>query len=130
MIVLLHRVEAWDVVCLLYTFGKFSSIKLYKPKVSHAKRSSFYMIATNIQSQSANAILAVESWKTTWKVATFGTDEDVRKRGQDAALGVSEVLEEFGPELITLGRKVWKVQANALANASFVNTKSRRGSSA
>jgi 23S rRNA U2552 (ribose-2'-O)-methylase RlmE/FtsJ len=63
MIVLLHKVEAMNTVSLLYTFSRFSSVKLFKPKKHHAKRSSFYMIATNIQSQHCEAVLAVANWK-------------------------------------------------------------------
>jgi hypothetical protein len=33
---------------------------------------------------------------------------------------VEEVLEEFGSELIRLGKKIWRVQAKALANAPFI----------
>jgi len=63
MVVLLHKVEAANTVALLHMFNKFSSIKLFKPARHHAKRSSFYMIATNIQSQHCEALLAVEGWR-------------------------------------------------------------------
>jgi hypothetical protein len=50
MVVLLHKLEAWDTVSLLYRFAKFSSVRFFKPKTGHAKRSSFYMVASDIKS--------------------------------------------------------------------------------
>ncbi|KAJ5144381.1 hypothetical protein N7476_004816 [Penicillium atrosanguineum] len=48
MVKLLHQLEAWDTAKLVWTFAKFSSIKLLKPKRGQAKRSSFYMIASKV----------------------------------------------------------------------------------
>ena len=55
MIVLLHRVELWTSVSLLYKFSRFSSLMLFKPTAGHAKRSSFYMVATKIDPQHPEA---------------------------------------------------------------------------
>jgi hypothetical protein len=123
MVVLLHKLEAWRSVFLLYTFSKFASIKLFKPRRYHAKRSSFYMIASNILSQHPEAVAAVESWKETWRVATFGTEEEYRAMRTEEQSKVEKVLEGFGPELVSLGRNVWSIQAAALAKAPFI----RRG---
>ncbi|KAM0294465.1 hypothetical protein ACHAPM_011204 [Fusarium culmorum] len=60
MVILLHKVEAWDTVTILNRFNKFSNIKLYKPKTGHETRSSFYLIATNIQSQHPEALAAIK----------------------------------------------------------------------
>lgn len=120
MIVLLHKLEAKDNVSLLYTFSKFSSIKLFKPKRHHAKRSSFYMIATDIQSQHFEALMAVEEWKRQWRVATLGTDEEYVKVFGTARLDVEKLLEGFGDELVRLGREVWSTQATALRKAPFM----------
>ncbi|KAF2803437.1 uncharacterized protein BDZ99DRAFT_399739 [Mytilinidion resinicola] len=120
MVVLLHKVEAAYTVTLLYMFNKFSSIKLFKPARHHAKRSSFYMIATNIQSQHCEAVLAVERWKRQWKAATFGTDEEHKEELRAVCLNAEEVLGEFGSELVSLGREVWGIQARALEKAPFI----------
>jgi len=120
MIVLLHKVEAPDTVQLLHTFDKFASVKLYKHTTYHAKRSSFYMLATNIRADSEDARKAVEKWKVQWRTATFGTYNDYCKLTQLDKSDVEVILEEFGPRLISLGRKVWEIQANALEKAPFM----------
>jgi hypothetical protein len=120
MVVLLYKVEAWDTVSLLYRFNKFSSVKLFKPIKHHAKRSSFYMIATNIQSQHREAVSAVAGWKREWKAATFGTDEEFKKARRAECLDAEEVLGEFRSELVRLASEVWGIQARALEKAPFI----------
>lgn len=120
MVVLLHKVEAWQTACLLRRFGGFAQVRLFKPAVHHAKRSSFYMVATDIQSRHPEAVLAVESWKGTWKAATFGSDEEYQEALRVGDPDVEEILEGFGPELVRLGKSIWDIQATALAKAPFV----------
>jgi hypothetical protein len=120
MVVLFHKVEATDTVSLLYRFSKFSSVKFFKPTRHHTKRSSFYMIATNIQSQHCDVVLAVERWKRQWKVATFGTGVEYEEELRAACLNAEEVLGEFEIELVRLGREVWEIQLKALENAPFI----------
>ncbi|QVM09623.1 hypothetical protein D8B26_004278 [Coccidioides posadasii str. Silveira] len=120
IVALLHKIEAWDTVSLLYTFSKFSSVQVFKPQKFHAKRSSFYMVATNIQSQHDEAILAIRKWKTLWRLATFGTDEQYGNAVDESETGVETVLEKFGLELVRLARDIWNTQARALAKAPFI----------
>ncbi|KAI9934848.1 hypothetical protein MW887_000468 [Aspergillus wentii] len=119
MVVLLHKVEAWDTVKLLYQFSQFSSVRLFKPRKSHSKRSSFYMIARNIQREQPEAIRAIAQWKRLWKAATFGTDQMYLEALNEDGLDPATLLEEFGPRLVKLGRKVWEIQATALEGAPF-----------
>ncbi|KAI8957997.1 hypothetical protein F5Y11DRAFT_56264 [Daldinia sp. FL1419] len=120
MVVLLHKLEAWDTVNCLWRFDKFSTVKLLKPQSGHAKRSSFYMVATNIQPLHPEAVRSIEVWKNAWKVATFGSDEEHQRTTRDGELDVGRLLDEFGLKLIELGRDVWKIQAGALAKAPFI----------
>ncbi|KAK1974206.1 hypothetical protein LZ30DRAFT_775460 [Colletotrichum cereale] len=124
MVVLLHKLEAWDTVLLLYTFRAFSTVTLFKPTTSHAKRSSFYMVARNIQSQQAEATRAVERWKTIWKAATLKNDEEYWTALRQGEPSVEKVLGEFGPELVEMGKVIWDTQAKALAEAPFIKGKS------
>jgi hypothetical protein len=122
MIVLLHKFEAPDTVHLLYTFHKFASMQLYKHTKFHAKRSSFYMLATNVRSHCKEATVAIEQWKRIWKIATFGADDDYYKAIHENTSDVGGILDDFGSELIQLGREIWDIQANALEKAPFMRT--------
>jgi hypothetical protein len=65
IIILLHKREAVDTVELLCQFSRFSSVPLFKPAKCHAKRSSFYMVASDIQTEHPEVITAIQSWKHT-----------------------------------------------------------------
>ena len=123
MIMLLHKVEAWHTVSLLYSFSKFSSVRLFKPTTGHTKRSSFYMVATKIQRQHPEAVRAIEKWKAIWKAGTFGNDEEYWKAVRDCDPDVKEVLKDFGLSLVELGRETWATQARALAKAPFIRAR-------
>ncbi|KAI1393117.1 uncharacterized protein F4822DRAFT_439325 [Hypoxylon trugodes] len=119
MVVLLHRLEAWDTADLLRAFCKFATVRTLKPTTSHTRRSSFYMVATRIQSRHPEAIRLVESWKNIWKIATFGSDEDYQRALRNDSSNAEKLLEEFGPRLERSGSRIWKVQSNALAKAPW-----------
>ncbi|KAF4835272.1 hypothetical protein CGCTS75_v002822 [Colletotrichum tropicale] len=120
MVVLLHKVEAWDTVLLLREFSKFSTVRLFKPLKSHAKRSSFYMIASKVQSQSAAAAAAIEVWKEVWRVATFDLKGEMKHNWREEEPSAKEVIDGFGDQLIRLGKSIWKTQAEALERATFI----------
>ncbi|KAF9881414.1 hypothetical protein CkaCkLH20_00560 [Colletotrichum karsti] len=116
MVVLFHKVEARDTVLQLFRFSRFCGrLRLFKPTSGHAKRSSFYMVATEVRSRSPEALVAIEQWKEVWKAATLDMEGDAREE-----FDAEHVLEEFGEELVCLGRKVWAIQAEALKNAPFI----------
>lgn len=123
MIVRPHHLEEWDTVCILHTFSLISFVQLFKPMTAHRKRSSFYLVATNVQAERAEAVAAVQSWKAVWKTATFGTDEEYEAACHEGEKAVHEVLEQFGPELVRLGRLVWDIQAKALTKAPWMQAK-------
>lgn len=123
MIILLHKVDAWDSVMLLFQFNSFASIQLFKPKKAHGSRSSFYLVATNVNPQHPVAISAVAGWKKDWKEATFAYKEDTtdfwkaRLKSTDVE---SRVLTEFGSTLIRLGEPIWAIQRDNLRSAAFI----------
>ncbi len=121
LVMLLHKIEAWDTAELLYKFSHFSSIQLFKPERKHAIRSSFYLVAQNVQPGSEAAKRAVEAWKQAWWRATFGGDNGTGEMPvmPDESY-VRTVINEFGKELIALGKSVWEIQANALSKMEFV----------
>jgi hypothetical protein len=121
LVMLLHKVEAWDTTELLYQFSRFSSIQLFKPERSHAIRSSFYVVAKNVLPDTEAAKQAVGIWKKAWWRATFGGPNGTgeAKLIPDES-DVQAVIDEFGTELISLGRPIWEIQANALSKMDFV----------
>lgn len=58
--------------------------------------------------------------KRMWAVATFGYDENYGKQVRRGSSLAEKVLDDFGPELVRMGRKIWDIQAQALAKASFI----------
>ena len=122
MVVLLHKLEAWDTMSLLYTFDKFSRVRLFKPKRGHAKRSSFYMVASDVRSRAPQDLMAIEQWKASWRTATFGTDDEYAASLDRRSHDVEDVLDEFGPKFVRLGRIVWDIQASALEKAPFMRS--------
>ena len=63
MLVLLQKVESWETMSTLKRFDEFSSVRLYKPAAGHKTRSSFYIIADDVQSRYSKAVLAIDKWK-------------------------------------------------------------------
>ncbi|KAI9803469.1 MAG: hypothetical protein M1825_001812 [Sarcosagium campestre] len=118
MVVLLHKVDGWRTVQMLYSFGKFSSVQLFKPQRSHRERNSFYLVAKNIKPRHPEAELSIERWRRAWWDATF---EDAAV-DDTPGLDVAEVIENFGPTLIELARPIWQIQADALADASYTRS--------
>lgn len=124
LIMLLHNVESWHTLQTLRAFSSFATVQLHKPKKHHATRSSFYLIATNIQPTSPAAETAVETWKSIWKEATIGRSEPTLEdcssiSSLDAERVANEFLEDFGDQIIQLGEPVWAVQRNALSRTSW-----------
>lgn len=120
MVVLLHKLEAYRTVAVIRRFSTFSNVKLFKPSKFHCTRSSFYMVATHVQSQHDNAIQAIAEWKKMWNMTTFSTKEDYLRHAENAKKEEYLELESFGPELVRLGRHVWRIQRDALARAPFI----------
>ncbi len=126
-VMLLHKADAFDNIELLKRFDKFSKLMLFKPRTAHATRSSFYLIAKEVDPTHPTAQYAVEQWKKDWKKATLAGDEGTgMNRELSTEIRVNAVLEEFGPRLIELAREIWVTQKNALSRASYIKPKSPR----
>jgi 23S rRNA U2552 (ribose-2'-O)-methylase RlmE/FtsJ len=121
LVMLLHKIESWHTAELLYRLSQFSSVQLFKPERKHAIRSSFYLVAKNVQPYSETAKELVEEWKQTWWRATFGGENEA---GQEKVIPdeeyVHKLIGEFGKALVVLGLPVWDIQAKALSKMEFV----------
>lgn len=122
MVILLHKLDSWPCFSLIHNFSKFSTVQLFKHPQHHRLRSSFYLVAKNIQANSTPAEALVQEWKERYKIATVGTDEEYSRILQVSSQDVQAALDEFGEEFIAMGRKIWKLQAESLAKASFMKS--------
>ncbi|KAE8142307.1 hypothetical protein BDV38DRAFT_236313 [Aspergillus pseudotamarii] len=123
LVLLLHRVESWDTVCLLHAFDQFSDIQLFKHQTYHALKSSFYLVAKNIDLEHNTAKLSLRYWKDLWKYLTFKNFENVVPLSSSLYEPKSEIIgqlrDEFGSRFIELAQTIWMVQTQALRNADF-----------
>ncbi|RDL42108.1 S-adenosyl-L-methionine-dependent methyltransferase [Venustampulla echinocandica] len=128
IIMLLHKIDAWPSTQILYVFSKFAKVEVFKPVKKHGTRSSFYMIAKDVQADSEAALTAIEDWKQDWWKATFGGPGGTGEVAEDTPESeVLKVLEEFGPRLIEMGQPLWKIQADALSKTDYAGTGSAAG---
>lgn len=116
MIVLLHGLDSYKTVRLLWDFSRFSFVQVHKPqsKAAHQKKSSFYMVASYVNSSDPAALECIARWKARWKEATFGSHEHFLAIYENELKDLDDILETFGPQLVRFGKDVWNVQAKAL----------------
>ena len=126
--ILLYKIDTWDTVLTLRAFDRFASIALFKPLTAHKARSSFYLVAKNIQPHHKDALMAIQDWTKAWNDATFhaltveGREDAFPGNGnQSTALGeqVAKVMDEFGERLIMLGEDTWKIQEEAIRKSPW-----------
>lgn len=128
MVVVMHRADTWANVALLHLFGKFSDggrMQLFKPKRAHARKGSFYAVVRGVQPRTVEAVGAVERWKGLWRGAMLLTGDYAGTVGDGVgsvgAEVVESVLADFGERLVKLVRPVFKIQAEALRAAPWVD---------
>lgn len=140
MVILLHKIDSWESVLTLRAFDRFASIALFKPLAAHKARSSFYLVAKNIQPHHKDALVAIQDWAKAWNDATFGAltgegreDAPPTNGNESTALvqQVTKVMDEFGERLIILGENAWKIQEEAIrASAWFKEVEIKESSRA
>ncbi|KAF3000330.1 hypothetical protein E8E14_000332 [Neopestalotiopsis sp. 37M] len=119
-----HKIKRLETAKLLHLFSKMSKISVYKPVSIHGARSSFYMVAKDVQIDSPVATQAVQEWKRQWREATLDIHSSQQKTMLDhndpeRIRAAQDVVENFGPRLIQLAEPIWKIQTDALLNKPF-----------
>lgn len=71
MVILLYKIGIWDTILTLRAFDRFASVAPFKPVAAHKARSSFYLVAKNIQPYYKDAPVAIQDWANAWNDATF-----------------------------------------------------------
>jgi hypothetical protein len=116
----MHKPESFDTAEVIRTFIKCLTVRLFKLKTKHAIKSSFYMVAMEVDTQSEEMQSAVVKWKKQWGDATFQSDGALSTCLCVSEAQVREMLAEFGPQLIDLATPLWKIQADALRASPFL----------
>jgi 23S rRNA U2552 (ribose-2'-O)-methylase RlmE/FtsJ len=126
LVLLLHRVESWDTVCILHAFNEFSGIQLFKHPKFHAITSSFYLVARNINLEHDAVKHSLSYWRDLWKYLTFKDFKNIplpSSRFYEAKnTFVRELRDEFGPRFLEIARPLWEIQIKALQGASFTKS--------
>ncbi|KAF7554534.1 hypothetical protein G7Z17_g2839 [Cylindrodendrum hubeiense] len=126
LVLVLHRADASRSVDVIHRFSGFAKIQLFKPPRAHARKSSFYMVARNVQPQKTEAKQAIEDWKRQWRDATLTTEprQHPYQLFDPSPEHTELVLREFGETLVQLSRPIFRIQANALHKAPWNTNKS------
>jgi SAM-dependent methyltransferase len=116
LVMLLHQAYSPHVIRLLETFDNFSQISLFKSTTTHAFRSSFYLVAKNVDPQSERANHLLQDMRRKWRTYTvlnFGVNlpEDNIEENQET---MEDIMESFGERLISLAEPLWKIQKKAM----------------
>lgn len=120
IVMLLHKAEAYDTIELLHQFDSFSEIQLFKPIKHHQIRSSFYLIAKDVQPHAETAQAALKEWKKDWYRSTFGGENGTGEKDKDIDMKrAQDILDKFGGRLVEMAEPLWKLQADALAAKDF-----------
>ena len=108
MIVLLHRAYTVPCLMLIHMFDSFSEVQLYKSRKFHKERSSFYLIAKRIRSESPEALKAIGVFQRLWEKNTFqygvsnnmgadgGETDDLQEVLDSSALNLWSLLVPYG----------------------------------
>lgn len=123
MIVLLHRSGRVRIFRLLRMFCRFSQVQIFKPVKAHAIKSSFYLVAKNIQPDSPGCVAAMNLFKLIWQRATLkdksASSTLLFKDLVQVERSLQPELKDFGEKFVELTRHTWKIQADALEKAPF-----------
>ncbi|KAH6654301.1 hypothetical protein BKA67DRAFT_646047 [Truncatella angustata] len=121
-----HKIEGIETVNMLRLFNMFSKIHVWKPLKTHAARSSFYMIAKDVQPHSPEAVKAINEWKREWKEFTLNTEEEsvevkpaFDNNDPIRVETAKNIIEEFGQQLIDLARPIWNIQSHGMRAKPF-----------
>ncbi|KAL3456608.1 hypothetical protein BJX64DRAFT_281241 [Aspergillus heterothallicus] len=114
-------------VCLVHAFSQFSEVQIYKHPKIHAMKSSFYLVARNIDLEHETAKESLRYWKSLARYLTFRQFADnilpPSSRLYDLENGFAcYIRDEFGARFTELACHVWEIQRNALRRSGFTTS--------
>ena len=92
IVLLQHKLDTWTPARIVYALSKFADIHIFKPERKHASRSSFYTVARNINTSSANFKTFLKRCQDDWYEATFGGKNGIGQYtdGEDEAVCITQ----------------------------------------
>ncbi|KAJ5928261.1 hypothetical protein N7466_007217 [Penicillium verhagenii] len=132
-VMLLHQAWTQRNLRLLEAFNQFSQLNLFKPSTCHAKRSSFYLVAKNVEPQHKRARRLLREARASWRLRTanaFGIDIPETSREESVEEEpIKDIVESFGEELVNLAEPIWTIQIDGMTRA-FLRGKDGNGEQA
>lgn len=118
LVMLLHQAYSPHIIRLLESFNQFSNISLFKPKTSHHDRSSFYLVAKNVDPKHETVSDLLHQLQISWTASTiqnFDVQLPVDSPGvNDTSKTMETIMQIFGEKLIALAEPMWDIQKKAL----------------
>ncbi|KAH8423379.1 uncharacterized protein LDX57_001137 [Aspergillus melleus] len=124
LVLLLHQIDTWHTVCILHALSMFADIQVYKHPEIHAIKSSFYLVAKNVNLNHEGIKQTISNWRDLWRYLGSKDHADAARMTWkydeiDSDEGSKREVQQFGPRFLELARPVWKIQASAMRRASF-----------
>ncbi|KAG9248366.1 hypothetical protein BJ878DRAFT_412928 [Calycina marina] len=119
-----HKLDSWMPARIVCTFSRFSKVQVFKPQKKHASRSSFYMVAKYIDTDSEGFRECLKRLREDWWEATFGGEGGTGRcaDGDDEDSVMRQINDSANTNAFRLGRPVWKIQADALAKTEYAGS--------
>ncbi|KAF7718917.1 Uncharacterized protein PECH_006655 [Penicillium ucsense] len=115
-VILLHQAYSPHSVRLIAAFKKFARVTLFKPTVSHRNRSSFYLIAKNVETTSPEAKNFIRSHRLKWLRKTVESFDlkmpEIEPQEEEEPM--ESIISAIGDELIRLAEPLWQIQIVAM----------------
>ncbi|KAJ5915826.1 hypothetical protein N7454_010967 [Penicillium verhagenii] len=132
-VMLLHQAWTQRNLRLLEAFHQFSQLSLFKPSTCHARRSSFYLVAKNVEPKHKRACRLLREARASWRLRTanaFGIDiPETSDEETVAEEPIKDIVESFGENLVTLAEPIWTIQIDGMTRA-FLRGKDGNGEQA
>ncbi|KAJ5646403.1 hypothetical protein N7490_002775 [Penicillium lividum] len=121
LVMLLHHSYSPRVLRLLEAFYNFSQVTIFKPPKVHAKRTSFYLVAKNVEPQHERVRRLIREMRYSWRLLTtyiFGVKiPEIPNEENDTEEAIEVILQSFGTTFVALAEPAWKIQTEAMESA-------------
>lgn len=118
IIMKLHRAASWHNFTLTEKLSRFSDVLLHKPTSAHVQRSSYYLVAKNIQKGHEGLRALAVRYQQEWYILTFHNtivaDDDDAGASDEDLQDAHALVDGYAAEYLELVRGIFKIQLDAL----------------